>query len=476
MLRLRPAGGGGARSGRAAAEPAERRRVVVPAGRTGRRARRAPRRPAALPVAALLLLAAAAGCAWWAWSGGTLFSATRRAAPAAGPGAGAPPGAVVVGTHRGAWNGELGDLERPGEEGAEAPAAAGPGPRPGAAAPAPDAVDDGAALAGTDEAEATSSHPLFVRGARQFNAALALFRQYRADPRRGELLTRIEQLGEQAARDFTAYREQVPGDPRVDRYIEQCYGMVRYARQSRLSDHGLERHAPARRTAPRARNTVQKRLEALRAAGGEPLRLAGGWNAPARVDTPAAVLREVRALLHGRGLARTDLQPRPGLVVFGQIGYLSPAASAAAAAGAALAAPTGVTCPAYPRDSFRYYTLEGRFDGRFPLMRVLTDTADKVVAVQLIEERPAGERMLPDVLFADRWNVFDLVEGRTRRGAARRIAHRVRVEGDVLRIETEMAERADGAPGGIGRSLVRACLYLPRPVADLMLVRLQGVR
>ncbi len=81
----------------------------------------------------------------------------------------------------------------------------------------------------------------FRRGAELFNSALALFRQFEAD-RNSTRLSSIPGMCDQAVEAFEACRPSFPGDARLDKYIEQCHGLTRYARQSLLMSP-----APSRR-------------------------------------------------------------------------------------------------------------------------------------------------------------------------------------------------------------------------------------
>lgn len=79
----------------------------------------------------------------------------------------------------------------------------------------------------------------FQRGAKLFNSALEIFRRFESD-HIASRLSEIPPLSEQAAKAFEECRTAFPNDPRIARYIEQCYGLTRYARQSELmSGKGL---------------------------------------------------------------------------------------------------------------------------------------------------------------------------------------------------------------------------------------------
>lgn len=75
--------------------------------------------------------------------------------------------------------------------------------------------------------------PAFKRGAEFFNSALGLFKKFETE-KNSTYLGGIPDLCDQAVAAFNAARLSRPGDARIARYIEQCYGLTRYARQSAL--------------------------------------------------------------------------------------------------------------------------------------------------------------------------------------------------------------------------------------------------
>ena len=82
------------------------------------------------------------------------------------------------------------------------------------------------------------NHPPFHQAAELFNESLRLFREFQQNGN-VDLLDRVETLAEEAGRQFEHIRPAFPNDARLAKFIEQCYGMVRYARQSRLSSGRL---------------------------------------------------------------------------------------------------------------------------------------------------------------------------------------------------------------------------------------------
>jgi serine/threonine protein kinase len=81
-------------------------------------------------------------------------------------------------------------------------------------------------------------HPSFQRAAKLFNESLKLFQQFR-DAQNVSLLDQVEAMNEEAARLFEQLKTVFPEDPRPARYMEQCFRMVYYARQSKLASGAI---------------------------------------------------------------------------------------------------------------------------------------------------------------------------------------------------------------------------------------------
>jgi len=107
-----------------------------------------------------------------------------------------------------------------------APAADAPAPDAAAAGPPGEVVDD-------DLRKDAS----FLKGAGLFNSALELFRKYETGRDASNLAT-IPDLCGKAAAAFEAAGATRPGDRRIARYVEQCHGLARFARQSSLMESG----------------------------------------------------------------------------------------------------------------------------------------------------------------------------------------------------------------------------------------------
>ncbi|MBU4459105.1 MAG: hypothetical protein KJ579_00950 [Verrucomicrobia bacterium] len=85
--------------------------------------------------------------------------------------------------------------------------------------------------------EVPFENPSFMEGAGLFNEAYALFKKFQEDKDAGHL-GRIPSMCTDAVKAFEICRAAYPSDARIPKYIDQCYGLTRYARQSELMASG----------------------------------------------------------------------------------------------------------------------------------------------------------------------------------------------------------------------------------------------
>jgi len=316
----------------------------------------------------------------------------------------------------------------------------------------------------------TTLHPLLAAGARDFNEAMALFKEFEKDRKsNGALLPRIERHAQRAAESFEAYQRAAPNDPNGRKYAEQSYRLISYARQWILS---LGVRDDGRGLPPRRANPPPPRAPQIPTAVG--LRLAPGWNAPAAADS--AAMRELMSLIGARGAAAVNLAPDPALEILERTPYLMSARELARSWNAELPEGRPLLHPAFPGRSLKAFVIEREVQAPYPVSIILADSDQSVVGVQFEDDRPRERPTLPAALFAEKWTLYDLVGLRARERDDLRVAFRVRSGNRVLQIESELAEKDDARPEGLGRSLYRAKLILAQPIVDLMIFRLYAAR
>ena len=83
----------------------------------------------------------------------------------------------------------------------------------------------------------TWDNPDFIRGARAFNEAIELYKNYQKTREDRADLRRVETLARQAVRAFEGCRHLAPPDVNMDTYIRNAYHLIADVRQSTLMDH-----------------------------------------------------------------------------------------------------------------------------------------------------------------------------------------------------------------------------------------------
>lgn len=330
-------------------------------------------------------------------------------------------------------------------------------------------LEPGGARETSDRPAQFRRHRLFAKAAGSFNAALALYRRFQVNPAQTAELRQVEKLSEEALTDFEALRGIYPGEAQaIGRYVDQCYGMARYARQSLLmSGESLsDGSSPPPRTPakPAPRMGPIRRVE-------RSLALAQNWrtgNAPS-----GAAAAELFELLSPRGVPRVDLAPKPAILFLERFSYLEPAEEMCLRVYRRKMPEARVLLnAAFPNGSFRTVEISGRFQENFSRLFLVIDTRGQIVAAQLLSETEAEKAWLPSILFSTKWRVYDPLALRIAENPDARVAHRIRSGGGVVRIDTEMALPESPGSQAMGRSLFRSSLFLPQPIVDLILIRL----
>lgn len=324
----------------------------------------------------------------------------------------------------------------------------------------------------------------FHEGARLFNEALAAYKAYQASRSDPSLLEHVEQNGRDAIAHFEACKSEAPEGVDIDMYIGQCYGLIADVRHSTLLDTAETGHASndreARSTAPVAAPTephrkitfVDDEPEAVSQPEPAPLpanllrvSLAAGWDA---ANESSGIGVELSRLLSRYAQPASDAQLDPTLVLYPGVTCMMKAQDAAVALGLELPVRRALETPGFPAASFHHYDFEGDFSGAGQLSLVC-DRNDRVIIVQLFDDKTVPARM-EAALFSANWTAYDFINGRTRSETDGLIAHRIRVRDQLIRIDTELAERA-GDTAGIRNVKARTTLMLPESVAGLILRR-----
>ena len=135
-----------------------------------------------------------------------------------------------------------------------------------------------------------------------------------------------------------------------------------------------------------------------------------------------------------------------------------------------------LNCPGFPKDSLYYYAVEGEFGNGFDKILLVTDSADRIAAVELVNEHPDESLWLDPAVFSEKWHAYNFVQTQTKGSAKWRVGHRVETVNRIVRIDSELVANDEYGYFGLGDSKERVSLYLPQPLVNLILLRLEKLK
>lgn len=364
-----------------------------------------------------------------------------------------------------------------------------PGDAPQAATPTEDEADElGLPLAPVPLAPSVGTvtpgswnHPGFIQAANLFNQTLTAYQAHlqKPDPEDPALASIIADA-QYAALLFETIRPDAPPGVPVTLYANQCYQLVNDARRARLTRAAKKnlfslapkkRHptlAPYPTPVPDPGDTFAPRY----------MQFGYAWDTlPAPVDRPETV--EFVFLLSTVAEAVPDTRAQAGLYIHGSLQWMMPLAQACKRLAVQPEPRVPVEGAPFPYGGFFMQSMNaGRLGALgpgqppYPTLRLITDSEDHLVAVQLVDDNPSAPLQNSPLSFSTVDKVMDFVTGRTLpdKGDVR-VSHRTLKGEGTLRIDTEAADFTDGPEGA---PLFRSVLLLPQTVANCLLYHLIG--
>lgn len=316
----------------------------------------------------------------------------------------------------------------------------------------------------------TWTHPDYVRAARLFNSALEQYKQYQRTRQNPSVLPAIEKQCREAIEAFESVKEQAPAEINITGLITQCYRLIEDVRQSTLI-------APSQPAKDELSAIVEEAAAPPAAAATvtDDLALNPAWNNP-QPDASPRVLADLEQLLRPVASPAADFTADTSIVIFGQVFYLMPVSEAARIMGKPQGIRRRVTTAGFPKDSFFYYTQPGNFGNGFDTLVLITDSADRIVAIQLVSEKSSGDIWLDPKSFKADWSVYNFIEGKVKGSSKWQIAHRVEKKNRVVEMDTELVSHDPNGYFELGDSKSRAALFLPEPIANLILYRIETLK
>ncbi len=185
-------------------------------------------------------------------------------------------------------------------------------------------------------------------------------------------------------------------------------------------------------------------------------------------------MRELQLLLSSHCGEGVDLSGA-GTKIYNGVTYLMDSEQAVTNLGLAHSVPSRVpvAAPGFPKNSIYYVGYDGAFEGHFNRLYLVTDTANKVVALQLVDEHPKGRWKSAAALAVATWNTYNFINARMRASDTARVQAASKRQGNIVVIETQVYQRVRTS---VGRKNVEryeeqenAKLFIPTPFARIIL-------
>ena|SRR5437588_2461016 len=193
-----------------------------------------------------------------------------------------------------------------------------------------------------------------------------------------------------------------------------------------------------------------------------------------RVQGGDIAMRELQSLLSTHCSEAVDLSGA-GTKIYNGATYLMNAEQAATV----LRLPHSVSSrvplatPGFPKNSLYYVGYDGAFEGHFNRLYLMTDTVNKVVAIQLVDEHPKGRWKSAAALAAATWSTYNFINARMRASDTARVQAVSNRQGNIISIDTQVYQRVRTR---VGRKNVdryeeqeKAKLFIPIPFARIIL-------
>jgi hypothetical protein len=271
--------------------------------------------------------------------------------------------------------------------------------------------------------------------------------------------------------------------------------VIKSAEQIRLAGPGGAPSAPAPMPAPAAPAPTAPAAPVVASiapatpptapGAARKIELAPNWDAPPQTGTMTR--KDLALLFTGQGTSGGAVTGEAAIVLYGGIPYLAPLSEARKRLNieAALPAKSRVTCPGLPSGSFTAHTYSGVFEGGFNRLVLVTDNAEQVVSVLVLDEN--SRQYVSNEPDTTGYHTYNFIQHRVKGTGDVAIRHKIASsKGGVLIVETMLIDPYDGGkppprstssrttttrttPSKTGRVLERSRWYVPAPVVELIL-------
>jgi hypothetical protein len=213
--------------------------------------------------------------------------------------------------------------------------------------------------------------------------------------------------------------------------------------------------------------------------------LAPNWNSAAQGGEMTR--KDLATLLAAHGKASESTEVEGAIIVFPDVPFLMPLAEARKVLKLEGATPSKnkVTCPGLPIGSFSAYAFSGIFLGGFNNLSLVTDNADQVVSVILVDATPRTRS--PEVTDLYGYHTYNFISGKVKGTNDLIITHAVTAgTPGVIVVDSALIDPTDNErstqprsssrsstktarPQKTGKVLERSRWFVPSPIVNLIL-------
>ena len=218
-------------------------------------------------------------------------------------------------------------------------------------------------------------------------------------------------------------------------------------------------------------------------AGTKKIALALNWSSSPQGGE--MVRKDLAALFGDQGTASESVDGDPSILLFADVPFLAPLAVAKKRLQleGASASVLRVATPGIPLGSFTAHTFAGVYAGGFNRLTLVTDNADQVVSILLVDEMP--RQRTSDLTDTTGYHAYNFIAGRVKGTNELVIKHQIAPGGPagVVYVESMLIDPTDGNPPSkssssrtsttsrsrTGKVMERSRWFVPKPVVNLIL-------
>lgn len=170
---------------------------------------------------------------------------------------------------------------------------------------------------------------------------------------------------------------------------------------------------------------------------------------------------DLKKLLSRHGKASPEIKDLGPVEIFHGVTYLMPLKEALAKLGLEkqLGPKSKVACAGFP-DGLYFTAFDGRFEGHYNRLFVISDSLDQVAGIHMVDESPETGIQHG---YEDNWRTYNFVNARVKSKAYLEIKHHAAKSGPLIHIRSELFDPQKGKHVEVSHSII------PQPIVNAIL-------